>query len=75
MKLAPLLVRNFKQRLSVMNIEKLQNMLENQKLKLTKLNESYSAEDFEYLSISINQKIELIEQELKNRNINTVVSI
>jgi len=69
MKLAPKVVRNYKQRLSTMTIEKLQIMLQAQKTELSKLKESYSAEDFNYLSYSINQKITLIEQELNRRNI------
>ena len=75
MKLAPKVVRNYKQRLSTMTIEKLQIMLQAQKTELSKLKEAYSVEDFNYLSYSINQKITMIEQELEHRKSKTELTI
>ena len=75
MKLAPKVIRNYKQRLSTMTIEKLQIMLQTQKTELSKLKEAYSVEDFNYLSYSINQKITMIEQELEHRKSKTELTI
>ena len=68
MKLAPKVIRNYKQRLSVLSYEKLMSMLEQKKAELVELKETQSKENYEYLSISVKQKIQMIEQEIRIRN-------
>ena len=68
MKLAPKVVRNYKQRLSVLSYEKLMSILDQKKAELVELKETQSKENYEYLSISVKQKIQMIEQEIRIRN-------
>ncbi len=64
---------NIKRRLSVMTDQQLQEMFDFQKSKLNKINQTESAENAKYLGYSVEQKITLIENELKHReNLNQI---
>lgn len=58
---------HIQKRLSVMSDNKLQEMLKFQKSTLEKIIQTYSEENAQYLRVSVEQKITLIENELKHR--------
>ena len=70
-----IILRNMKQRISVVSEDELQSMLDRQNKILERLKFQCSKETFEYESFSTKQKIQLIENELKSREKNTQTMI
>lgn len=58
---------NIKNRLAVMSDKQLQEALEFRKSELDQIKKTQSAEVVEYLSFPVEQKISLIESEIKHR--------
>ncbi len=58
---------NIRNRLAVMSDKQLQKALELRKSELEKIKKTQSAEVVEYLSFPVEQKISLIESEIKHR--------